>query len=142
MLPHFIHAPCPLHPPMPQVDSVRSELGAEVQALLGTIERKSAKLADAEARLTGRLRWGVAMIQAKSEAAAKRRAFMWWRCAGPWVAVHLSCLASWAVDACMHQLCFAATCAQLPIRLPYAMVQVASRTQAVWAPRGGQAAAA
>lgn len=110
--------------------------------LLGTIERKSAKLADAEARLTGRLRWGVAMIQAKSEATAKRRAFMWWRCAGTWVSVHLSCLASWAVDACMHQLCFAATCAQLPIRLRCTMVQVASRTQAVWAQRGGQTAAA
>lgn len=64
-----------------QVESVRSELGAEVQALLGAIERKSAKLAAAEAQLTGRLRWGMAMIQAKSEAAAKRRAFMWWRCA-------------------------------------------------------------
>ncbi len=76
---------------MPQVESVRSELGTEVQALLGAIERKSAKLADAEARLTGRLRWGVAMIQAKSEAAAKRRAFMWWRCACTWVMRSQTC---------------------------------------------------
>lgn len=63
----------------PQVDSVRSELGAEVAALLDAVRQKSAELADTEARLTGRLRWGVALIQAKGEAAAKRQAFMLWR---------------------------------------------------------------
>lgn len=62
------------------MESVRAELGAEVQALLDAVARRSAKLADSEARLTGRLRWGVAMIQAKSEMGAKRAAFAWWRC--------------------------------------------------------------
>lgn len=58
---------------------MRQEMSVEVQQLLEAVERKSAKLADANARLTGRLRWGVAMIQAKSEAATKRQVFMWWR---------------------------------------------------------------
>lgn len=68
-------------PPLPrlQVDSVRREMGEEVEALLEAVRRKSAKLADAEVRLTGRLRWGVAMIQAKSEMGIKRQTFMWWR---------------------------------------------------------------
>jgi hypothetical protein len=73
-------------PPPPacaaQVEGVRREVGEEVEALLSAVRRKSAELADVEARLTGRLRWGVAMIQARGEAAAKSRAFMWWRWAG------------------------------------------------------------
>jgi len=57
-------------------------MSEEVEQLLDAVRRKSAKLADAEQRLTGRLRWGVAMIQAKSEASTKRQVFMWWRCGG------------------------------------------------------------
>ena len=64
-----------------QVESVRAEMGEEVAALLEVVRRKSAKLADVEARLTGRLRWGVAMIQAKGELNTKRHIFAWWRCA-------------------------------------------------------------
>lgn len=58
---------------------MRGELGAEVNALLDAVARASARLAQVEARLTGRLRWGVAMLQAKAELAAKRAAFAWWR---------------------------------------------------------------
>ncbi|KAL4431049.1 hypothetical protein ABPG75_006305 [Micractinium tetrahymenae] len=62
-----------------QVDSVRQELGAEVEQLLEAVRRKSAELARAESRLSARERWGVAIIQARGEAALKRQAFMWWR---------------------------------------------------------------
>ena len=65
-------------PPL-QVDAVRRELDEEVQLLLDAVQRKSAKLADSEARLTSRLRWGVAMIQAKSELNIKRQVLMWFR---------------------------------------------------------------
>lgn len=61
------------------MESVRNELGAEVTALLDAVARASARLAQAEARLTGRLRWGMAMLQAKAELTAKRAAFAWWR---------------------------------------------------------------
>eukprot|EP00887_Chlorella_sp_A99_P005659 scaffold1.g5659.t1 len=62
-----------------QVDAMRREMDEEVTLLLETIERKTARLADAEGRLTGRLRWGVAMIQAKGELAVKRQVLGWWR---------------------------------------------------------------
>ena len=58
---------------------MRRELDEEVGALLEAVAHKSAALADAEARLTGRLRWGVALIQAKAELGAKRQALAWWR---------------------------------------------------------------
>ena len=58
---------------------MRRELDEEVGALLEAVACKSARLADVEARLTGRLRWGVALIQAKGELNAKRQAFAWWR---------------------------------------------------------------
>lgn len=58
---------------------MRREMDEEVSLLLETIARKEARLADSEARLTGRLRWGVAMIQAKSELGVKRQVFAWWR---------------------------------------------------------------
>lgn len=59
---------------------MRRELGAEVEQLLEAVQRKSAELARAEARLSARERWGVAVIQARAEAALKRQVFMWWRC--------------------------------------------------------------
>lgn len=65
-----------------QVDSVRRELGAEVDQLLEAVQRKSAQLERAESRLSARERWGVAVIQARTEAALKRQVFMWWRCGG------------------------------------------------------------
>lgn len=71
---------------------MRSELGGEVDLLLDTVQRKSAKLADAEARLTGRLRWGVAMIQAKAELGVKRQVFMVWRQVRAWGRVCAGCL--------------------------------------------------
>ena len=58
---------------------MRREMDEEVSLLLGAVAARSAALADCESRLTGRLRWGVAMIQAKSELAGKRQAFVWWR---------------------------------------------------------------
>ena len=57
-------------------------MSAEVQQLLDVVQRKSAALALAESRLSARLRWGVAVMQAKREAAVLRQAFMWWRCVG------------------------------------------------------------
>lgn len=72
----------PPHPPTAQVDTIRGEMDEEVTRLLDTIRRKSAKLADTEARLTKRLRWGVAVLQAKNELGIKREVFRWWRWAG------------------------------------------------------------
>lgn len=61
------------------MEGIRGEMDAEVTQLLATIQRKRAKLAETEARLTNRLRWGVAVLQAKAELRAKRLAFVGWR---------------------------------------------------------------
>lgn len=71
----------PCYAALCQVDSIRQEMDEEVSHLLETIQRKSAKLEDTTARLTNRLRWGVAVLQAKNELAIKRQAFSAWRCA-------------------------------------------------------------
>ena len=49
------------------------------RVLLANIQRKRAKLAETEARLTNRLRWGIAVLQAKADLRAKRLAFVEWR---------------------------------------------------------------
>ncbi len=64
-----------------QVEGMRSEMDGEVSALLEAIRAKSTKLEDANARLTSRLRWGIAVLQAKNELGVKRQVFAWWRCA-------------------------------------------------------------
>ncbi|GAB4817699.1 hypothetical protein N2152v2_004745 [Parachlorella kessleri] len=62
-----------------QVEGMRSEMDGEVSALLEAIAHKSAKLDDANTRLTSRLRWGIAVVQAKKELSLKRQVFAWWR---------------------------------------------------------------
>jgi hypothetical protein len=58
---------------------MRSEMDGEVSGLLDAIRAKGAKLEDANARLTSRLRWGIAVLQAKNELGIKRQVFAWWR---------------------------------------------------------------
>ena len=47
--------------------------------LTAAVARKTAALRDTEDRLTNRLRWGIALMQAKSEANIKRKVMGEWR---------------------------------------------------------------
>lgn len=54
-------------------------MDGEVSSLLDAIRRRDGRLAASEAALSARLRWGVAVLQAKGDLSAKRRAFVCWR---------------------------------------------------------------
>lgn len=62
-----------------QVDTIRGEMDEEITLLLDTIQCKSKKLEDTMARLTARLRWGIAVLQTKNELRVKRQIFNIWR---------------------------------------------------------------
>jgi hypothetical protein len=62
-----------------QVEGVRRDVEEEVELLLGALGRKAAALEDAQARLTQRVRWGVALLEARTAAVLARRVLAAWR---------------------------------------------------------------
>lgn len=61
-----------------QVQGVRKDVEEEIELLLEALKRKNEALEDAHARLTTRLRWGVALLEAKKAALLGRRALLHW----------------------------------------------------------------
>jgi hypothetical protein len=62
-----------------QIEAIRSDLESELGTLSDLVVEKDQGLADIEDRLTARVRWGVAMLQRKREAAKGSRILQWWR---------------------------------------------------------------
>ncbi|KAL4528837.1 hypothetical protein Ndes2526B_g07064 [Nannochloris sp. 'desiccata'] len=62
-----------------QVEGVRKDVEEEVELLLAALSRKSAALEDVQSRLETRVRWGVALLEAKKAAVLGRRVLQAWR---------------------------------------------------------------
>jgi hypothetical protein len=62
-----------------QVEGVRKDVEEEVELLLTALSRKSAALEDVQSRLETRVRWGVALLEAKKAAVLGRRVIQAWR---------------------------------------------------------------
>ena len=62
-----------------QVEDVRRDVEVEVELLLAALAKKGAALEDVQSRLTTRLRWGVALLEAKKAAILGRRVLLAWR---------------------------------------------------------------
>ena len=62
-----------------QVSGVRQDIEHEVELLLNALSLKTAALEDVHARLETRVRWGVALLEAKKAAVLGRRVLQAWR---------------------------------------------------------------
>jgi len=62
-----------------QVEGVRKDVEEEVELLLAALSRKSAALENVQFRLETRIRWGVALLEAKKAAVLGRRVLQAWR---------------------------------------------------------------
>lgn len=62
-----------------QVEGVRKDVEEEVELLLAALSRKSTALEDVQTRLETRVRWGMALLEAKKAAVLGRRVIQAWR---------------------------------------------------------------
>ena len=62
-----------------QVQCARRDVQEEIESLLCALNDKSAELADVQERLTRRLRWGAALLEAKKATILGRRVLLSWR---------------------------------------------------------------
>lgn len=66
-----------------QVAAVRGAMASDMTQLASIARTQAAAAADAEARLTARIAWGVRMLQRREDANAARRVLGHWRCGAP-----------------------------------------------------------
>lgn len=62
-----------------QVEGVRKDVEDEIEQLLAALAKKGAALEDVKTRLTTRLRWGIALLEAKKAAVLGRRVLLAWK---------------------------------------------------------------
>ena len=62
-----------------QVQCARRDVQEEIESLLSALNDKSAELADVQERLTRRLRWGAALLEAKKATILGRRVLLSWK---------------------------------------------------------------
>jgi hypothetical protein len=66
-----------------QVAAVRAAMGADMAQMAAVARQQAAAAADAEARLTARIAWGVRVLQGREDAKACRAVLHHWRSAPP-----------------------------------------------------------
>lgn len=59
---------------------MKGELAPEVEKLAVALQRKAGAVSDLQERLLGRLRWGVARLQASRSSNTMRHVLAGWRC--------------------------------------------------------------